>query len=244
VTAVVVGASAGLGRALAEALAAAGYDLVLVASDARDLEPLASDLQLRNGVRVATVAVDLGRLPVESGPVADAVSSLGGCDALLLPIGWTAGSDEVTSDPALAERLVATNFLAPAALAGRLLAELRKRPRAAIVGFGSVAAVRGRTANVAYAAAKSALQTWFEGLRHACAGTSVRASFYVLGYLDTALAFGRRTLVPRADPARLAARVARDLGRREGVVYYPAAFRLVAAALPLVPFALVKRLRF
>jgi short-subunit dehydrogenase len=244
VTAVVVGASAGLGRALAEALAASGHDLVLVASDARDLEPLAADLRIRHGVNVSAVAVDLGRLPVPTEQVAHSVASLGGCDALLLPIGWTATTDEVTSEQELAERLVATNFLAPAALASRLLPELRKRPRAAIVGFGSVAAVRGRSANVTYAAAKSALQTWFEGLRHASAETSVRVSFYVLGYLDTALAFGRRTVVPRANPARLAARVARDLGRREGVVYYPAAFRLVAAVLPLVPFALVKRLRF
>jgi short-subunit dehydrogenase len=244
VTAVVVGASAGLGRELAEALAQAGHDLVLVASDTRDLEPLCADLRIRHGGRVAAVAVDLGRLPVQAEAVASAVAALGGCDALLLPIGWTAARDEVTSDPELAERLLATNFLAPAALVGGLLSELRKRPHAAVVGFGSVAAVRGRSANVAYAAAKSALQTWFEGLRHACAGTSVRVSFYVIGYLDTALAFGRRTLVPRADPARLATRVARDLGRREGVVYYPAAFRLVAAALPLAPFALVKRLKF
>jgi short-subunit dehydrogenase len=242
VTAVIVGASAGLGRALAEALAAAGRDLMLVASDARDLEPLCADLRIRHGVRVAAVAVDLGQLPVQAEPVATAVAAFGGCDALLLPIGWTARSDEVTSDSVLAERLLATNFLAPAALVGRLLPELRKRPSAAVVGFGSVAAVRGRSANVAYAAAKSALQTWFEGLRHASAGTSVRVSFYVLGYLDTALAFGRRTLVPRADPARLAALVVRELGRREGVVYYPAAFRLVAAALPLLPFAIVKRL--
>ena len=67
-----------------------------------------------------------------------------------------------------------------------------------------------------YAASKRALQTWFEGLRHACAGTPVRVRFYVLGYLDTNLAFGRRTLLPRADPARLAARVVREPGRARG----------------------------
>ncbi len=72
----------------------------------------------------------------------------------------------------------------------------------------------------------------------------MRVSFYVLGFLDTSLAFGRRTPLPRADPARLAARVVRDLGRREGVVYHPArvAYR-VAVILPLVPFFLYKRLK-
>jgi short-subunit dehydrogenase len=144
----------------------------------------------------------------------------------------------------VAERLVRTNFLSVTAVVASLLPELRKRPRASIVGFGSVAATRGRGANLVYAASKRALQTYFEGLRHACAGTPVEVCFYVLGYLDTNLAFGRRTLLPRADPSRLAARVVRDMGRRGGVVYYPPAWRLVCAVLPLLPFVVFKRLKF
>jgi short-subunit dehydrogenase len=244
VTAAIVGASAGLGRALAERLAAERRDLVLVASDARDLDALAADLRIRHGVRVRTVAMDLGRAPLQLEPLERAVSELGGCDALLLSAGFTAETDGIDLDPALAERLVLANFLGIATVVGALLPRLRERQRASIVGFGSVAAIRGRGANVVYAAAKRALHSYFEALRHASAGSGVRVAFYVLGYLDTSLAFGRRRLVPRADPARLAARVVRELGRREGVVYYPAAWRVVAAALPLVPFALYKRLKF
>jgi len=243
-TAVVVGASAGLGRALAERLAAERHDLVLVASDARDLDALASDLRIRHGVRAVTVPLDLGRAPLDVEPVVRAVAECGGVDALLLPIGWTAASDEVVGEPGVADRLLSTNLLSVTTLVGRLLPELRRRPRAAVAGFGSVAASRGRGSNVIYSASKRALQTYFESLRHACADTPIRVTFYVLGYLDTSLAFGRRTLLPRADPARLAKRVVRDLGRGEGVVYYPALWRVVAAALPLVPFALYKRLRF
>ena len=241
--AVVVGASAGLGRALAVELAAGGHDLVLVSSDPRDLEALASDLRIRHGVRVTAVPCDLGgeRSGVER--LGEAVAELGSPDALLLPIGWTAASDDTTLDEGRAERLVRTNFLSVAAVVGRFLPELQRRPRASVVGFGSVAGARGRGSNVFYAASKRALETYFESLRHACAGTPVRVSFYVLGYLETNLAFGRRTLLPRADPARLAARVVRGLGRREGVLYHPRAWRLVAAALPLVPFSVYRRLK-
>jgi short-subunit dehydrogenase len=242
VTAVVVGASAGLGRALSEALAAAGHDLVVVASDARDLAALASDLRIRFGVQVATVALDLGDDLSGVGRVGQAATELGGADSLLLPIGWAAPLDDATLASETAEALVRTNFLAVAAVIAELLPQLQERPRACVVGFGSVAAARGRGANMVYAASKRALQTYFEGLRHSCADGSVRVRFYVLGYLDTSLAFGRRTLLPRADPARLAARVLRELGGRGGVVYHPPAWRVVCALLPLVPFFVYKRL--
>ena len=242
--AIVVGASAGLGRALAGELAAAGRDLVVVSSDARDLEALASDLRIRHGVRVVAVPFDLsGERSSGVERLGEAAAELGSPDALLLPLGWTAASDDATLDMETAERLVRTNFLSVAAVVGRFLPELQRRPHASVVGFGSVAATRGRGTNVFYAASKRALETYFESLRHACAGTPVRVSFYVLGYLETNLAFGRRTLLPRADPARLAARVVRNLGRREGVLYHPRAWRLVAAALPLIPFSVYRRLK-
>ena len=173
VTAVVVGASAGLGRALAQALAAAGHDLVVVSSDVRDLEALASDLRIRHAVRVVVVPLDLGAELSGLGRLREAASELGGPDALLLPIGWSAAVDDATLGADVAERLVRTNFLSVTAVVAALLPELRKKPRASVVGFGSVAAARGRGANMLYAASKRALQTWFEGLRHACAGTPV-----------------------------------------------------------------------
>ena len=59
--ALVVGASAGVGRALSEALAQRGNALLLVASDARDLERQASHLRSMYSVQVATVAANAAR---------------------------------------------------------------------------------------------------------------------------------------------------------------------------------------
>jgi short-subunit dehydrogenase len=244
VTAVVVGASAGLGRALAGALAAAGHDLVLAASDPRDVEALATDLRLRHRVRAVAVAVDLASADADLEPLAAAAVSLGGAESLLLPIGWTTepSLDGATVDPATAERLVRINFLSVVALVTRFLPSLRRCPGARIVGFGSVAAVRGRRVNLVYASAKSALRSYFEGLRIACADSPIRVQFWVPGYLDTNLAFGRSTPLPRADPAGLAARVVAHLSRGDLLLYHPWWWRLVCAAIPLVPFSLFKRL--
>lgn len=243
-TALVVGGSAGLGRALAGRLAAAGHDLVLVSSDERDLAAMTSDLKLRHGVRVSSVAADLGGDCGYLEELEDRAAALGGLDHLLFPAGAVADQDDPGLDPAGASRLLAINFLAVAAIVARFLPELKRWPRAAIVGFGTVAAARGRSRNLVYAASKRALQTYFEGLRHACAQTPVTVQFYVLGYLDTNLAFGRPTPLPRADPGRLSARILRDLRRDVGVVYYPAAWRVLCGVLRCLPWFLYSRLRF
>jgi len=193
---------------------------------------------------VTPVAIDLGSNATGVERLEQAAADLGGADTLLFPIGWTAPLDDACRDPELTERLVRTNFLSVATVVSRFLPGLRQRSRAAVVGFGSVAAVRGRGTNVVYAASKRALQTFFEGLRHACTGTRVRVQLYILGYLDTNLAFGRKTLLPRADPDRLAARVVRDLGRAEGIVYHPGMWRPVCVLLEFVPWFVFKRLKF
>jgi short-subunit dehydrogenase len=243
VTDLIVGASAGLGRALAVRLAAAGRDLALVSSDLRDVAAVASDLSIRHGVRVVPIAADLGRHGVDL-ELIEKLMALGRPEALFFPIGAVAPNDGADIDVAAAGRLVRVNFLSVAAVTTRLLPDLRRQAKAAVVGFGSVAAARGRATNLVYAASKRGLQTYFEGLRHACVGTSVKVQFYVVGYLDTNLAFGRRTLLPRADPESLAARVLRDLDRDVGVVYYPAFWRLVCAVLRHLPWFAFKRVRF
>ncbi len=55
-SALIIGASAGIGRALAGELAAVGFDLFLVARDALDLEAVAGDCRIRHNIRVLAYA--------------------------------------------------------------------------------------------------------------------------------------------------------------------------------------------
>ena len=242
-TYVIVGASAGVGRALATCFASAGHDLLLVASEDRDLRATAADLAIRHGVRARWVAADAAyRTCAER--IATAADELGGFDGVLFPIGAVAATDDCRFDPDRTARLVDVNFSAVAAITTRLLPHLLTRPRATIVGFGSVAATRGRGKNVAYSAAKRALASFFESLRHACADSGVAVQFYVLGYMDTELAAGVRSPIPKGDPRVLGDLVLKNLDRDVGVVYYPWFWRALSVALRGVPWGLFKRLRF
>lgn len=243
-TAIIVGASAGLGRALAVELARRRRSLLLVASDARDLDAAAADLVVRFGVEVTSVAGDA------ADPDALAASLRRGCagrsdlDALLLPLGAIDDADEPLLDAAHARRLVDVNWLAVSAAVREVAPHLVARGAGSIVGFGSIAAVRGRTNNAVYAASKRALASYFESLRHALEPSGVCVSFYVLGYMDTALAYGRTLLLPKADPAAVARQVCDRLGRAPGTHFLPWFWRPVTAALRWLPWPLYRRLRF
>jgi short-subunit dehydrogenase len=240
----VLGASGGLGRALCDRLAAARNDLVVVASDERDLKAMKSDLELRFDVRVIPVAADVCD-PIGYGErLQAAVAQVSPLRGLLFPIGAVLSGDAGTLDRDSAERLVRVNFLSVVDTVALFLPSLRSGHGSAIVGFGSIAAVRGRGANAVYSASKRALESYFESLRHICATTGPNVQFYVVGYLDTSLSAGRTRVFPKASPARLAHRVVRDLGHDIGRVYFPWYWRPLCSALRWTPWFLYKRMRF
>lgn len=239
----IVGASSGLGRALAERFAADGRSLFLIARDERDLTALATDLQLRFDVTVRFRALDAR--DVTSIELALSEASNGeNFEGALFPIGVIAEDDRADAITLRAEELLSANFLSVVVSARLLLPEMLRRQRGAIVGFGSVAAVRGRTNNAVYAASKAALERFFESLRHACEPAGIHVQFYTLGYLDTNLAFGRKLLFPKADPSHVARRVAENLNRGGGKWHLPSFWKPIVMILRILPWSIFQRLRF
>ena len=240
-TAVVVGGSSGLGRALCEELAASGCDLVIVASHMEDCRRLADHLRLLHGVSVLPLAIDardpmafrdsLARGLAGAGPIAD----------LFLPIGLALDNDQFGEASGQSEDIWHVNYMA-VVLAVELVQPLMASNGGRIAGFGSIAAVRARNRNLQYAAAKSALSSYFEGLRHALSSRSHVAQFYVVGYVASGQSFGKTQLFPPM-PARRAARSVlgdrdRDFGRR----FLPGYWAIVAAILRLLPWRVFSRL--
>jgi short-subunit dehydrogenase len=243
-TCLVIGASTGLGRALVNRLAKERKNLIIVSSDSRDLAAVESDLTNRHEIRVKTIAYDVTTDDGYLTAIETAARDMGAIDGLFFPIGAVVESDRLATAPDEIRDLTEINYLAVAKTVSYLYPKLPTDRRVVIVGFGSIAGARGRSANIAYAAAKRALETLFESLRHATSGTNVWAQFYVLGYLETNLAFGARTMLPRASLKTLCDRVVRDLDRDVGLVYYPRYWRFVCSGLRLVPWSLFKRLSF
>jgi decaprenylphospho-beta-D-erythro-pentofuranosid-2-ulose 2-reductase len=240
--ALIVGASSGLGRAMALRFAEAGYDVVLVARDATDLMATAQDVSIRFGVKAIAVVADV----LDAGwidEVAQATGSVGLMDVLAMPIGAVADNDDPSLDRGGVEQLMRINFIAVTECVQRFWPEIQER-KGVIIGFGSIAAARGRTGNAAYAAAKRALHGWFQSLRHFAVNRGVCVQYYVPGYLNTALAYGMSLKFPKGDPDAFARLIVRDLGKDFGVRYYPFFWRYLCTALQFIPWHIYSRLHF
>lgn len=241
-TAIVVGGSSGLGRALCEALAARGSDLVIVASSEDDCRRLADHLRLLHGIRASPLALDARNPVAFRDELARGVATVGPVTGLFLPIGSAVDDDHVGEAEGRLADIWTVNYAAVVLAAEALRS--RMAPGARIVGFGSIASVRARNRNLQYAAAKAALATYFEGLRYALAGTDVRVQFYVVGYVDSGQAFGKAQLFPPISPARAAARVLADGDSDFGRCFLPRWWAVVALILRLLPWRIFARLGF
>lgn len=242
---VIVGASSGAGRAIAEVFAAKGCDLLLVSREERDTNAVASDLMLRFGVSVKSVRLDLAAPQPDFSEILDDVRGCGEkFKGLLVPAGATSNMDTLDIDTSAIDGLFRVNCLSIC----RLINEILRAPLIAsvitIVGFGSIASIRGRGSNMIYSSAKMAMRFYFESLRHACVDKDVVVQFYVLGYMDTNLAFAYNVPLPKGAPDELAQRVYRDIQKDIGVRFFPSYWLIIAMIIKLIPWSIYKHLKF
>lgn len=182
--AVVTGASGGIGRAIASALAAQGVSLCLTGRDPERLRRVADELA-PGGVRPSMVAADLGS---DDGihALVTAVEALGRVDVLVHCAGALRLGDVAAAGHADLDELYRVNLRAPYLVTKELL-PLLVDAKGQIVFVNSSAGLRGGAENVLYAATKSALRTLADGLRDRVNALGVRVLSVFPGRTATAM---------------------------------------------------------
>ena len=182
--ALVTGASSGLGRATAVALAQAGADVAVLARGQHDLEQAAAEVA-RAGGRGLVVVADLADAQALVGAVARVVEALGRVDVLVN----AAGTDVPGPVAELAvqdfDRVVAVNLRAPFVLAKAVLPHLRAAGGGTIVNVSSVAGKRGWAGAAAYCASKFALTGLTQALAAEGRADGIRACVLYPGAMAT-----------------------------------------------------------
>jgi NADP-dependent 3-hydroxy acid dehydrogenase YdfG len=183
-TALVTGASRGIGLACARALGAAGARVAMLARGEDALRAAARDI----GARALPIVADLARRDAARAAAADLVAAFGDApDFVVNNAGLFMLSPLERTSPETFARTLDTNLLAPFAILHVFLPAMRARGSGHIVTIGSIADRAALPENAAYAASKFGLRGLHQVLRAELRGSGVRASLISPGPVDTPL---------------------------------------------------------
>ncbi len=160
----ITGASSGIGRSLAEQVAAAGARVILVARSADRLDELAASLSRQNPDVIAAAA-DVTRDEDRRKLIELAVRRFGGLDVLVNNAGVASFAHFADCDEAVLREIMEVNFFAPAELIRLAIPVLTEGQQPAIVNVASMCGRRGMPAWSEYSASKFALCGLTEALR-------------------------------------------------------------------------------
>lgn len=241
----VLGATKGMGRALARLAAERGDELCVLGRNPDDLERSAADLAVRgNARRVAAVACDLEKPEMFDPAIAEARERLGGLDAVVVTAGMFATQEELESDPALVERLLRTNFCNTVLFCEVAKKALLEEGGGTLCVFSSVAGERGRKPVIIYGAAKAGLSQYLEGLDHKHRSDGLHVVTVKPGFVKTSMTAGLKPPPFAGEPDQVAERVLSAMGRSAPVVYAPAPWKLIMAVIRALPRAVMRRINF
>jgi len=190
-SALVTGASSGIGAAFAERLARDGYDLIVVARRRERLEGLAQRLRKGHETEVEVLVADLTK-PAELRMVEERVRGTGNLEMLVNNAGFSGYMPFIDLAPDRAEELIQLQVVAPTRLTRAALPGMIARDGGAIINVSSLLAFSASVPaaaplpkRVTYAAAKAYLNAFTTLLHNELQGTGVRMQVLCPGVVDT-----------------------------------------------------------
>jgi uncharacterized protein len=184
--ALITGASSGIGAAFAGRLAAAGYDLMLVARRRDRLEALAAALVREHGPQAEVLAADLA-CAADLARVEERIAAAGSLEVLVNNAGFGTRGRFAETDVVSQDRMHRLHVLAPVRLTRAALPGMIARRKGSVVNVSSVAAFAPNPGNVSYCATKAWMNRFTEGLHLELrsAGSPVRVQALCPGYTVT-----------------------------------------------------------
>jgi len=185
-TALITGASTGIGATYADRLARRGYDLILVARNIPGLEKLAASLAVATGVNTRALPADL-TVEADLGKVEQTLRDDPAITLLVNNAGAATFGALATADIERLERDIQLNILAPTRLSRAALPGFVSRNRGGLINVSSVMSQMVQPGNSVYGATKAYVLHFSEVLALEVAGSAVRVQVVLPGAIGTAL---------------------------------------------------------
>jgi len=242
-TALLTGASRGIGQYIGRALAEHGVNVVLAARGTDALESAARELRSM-GVRAVPIAADIAETAARKRLLEQAQAAMGPIDILINNAGmeWLSRYTNLSTD--FIDTMIQTNLAGPLILSRLLLPQMIERGAGHIVMMSSLGGKKGSPYTATYAATKAGLIEWTAGIREELAGTGVSASVICPGFISGAgmfAAYGKRApwIAGESRPEQVAAAVIRAIRDDVGeIIVNPGPVRLMMVTNAISPAAL------
>jgi hypothetical protein len=185
-TALITGASTGIGAVYADRFAKRGYDLILVARSQDKLNEVAKQIQTATGRKVETIQADL-IVPADVQKVADRLATDSSITALVNNAGVAAANKLLESDPNFLDQMIQLNVTTLTRLAIAAAAAFVARANGLIINIGSVVALAPELLNGTYSGTKAYVQNFSTSLKNELAGKGVTVQVVLPGATATPL---------------------------------------------------------
>jgi short-subunit dehydrogenase len=242
---VVVGASSGIGEAVARKLAQEGYKIALLARRNDALDSICAEINQQTGKTIA-VAYPHDVTKYDEVPVLfqQVLRDLKHIDVLVYVSGvqYSFGFSEYDFEKE--REMVEVNLLGAMAWLGQVATLFERMGRGHIVGISSVAGDRGRVGNPGYNTSKAGLSTYLEALRNRLTRSGVHVLTVKPGFVQTELLKHAKTTFGVITPEKVAEDIWRAIRKRRQVIYSPKWWRLIMLIVRHVPSFIFRRLSF
>lgn len=220
-TALVTGASSGIGRELSRQLAARGVEVVLLARRGDLLEALAAEIAAAGG-RARAIPGDVSRPEELVALIQRADDEVGGLDLVVANAGvgtsrWAGKMRWEDCKPT-----IDVNVSGAVATLTAVLPRMAERKRGHLVGISSLAGSRGLPKSAIYSASKAFLSVFLESMRIDLRGTGVLVTDVRPGFVRTPLTHANQFKMPMmVEVADAVAQMIRGIEREETVISFP-----------------------
>lgn len=230
----IVGASEGLGRALAEALDVRGARLILSARNGTRLDALAAEL--RDAV---PMVMDVTRAE----DVRQAAQAIGPIDGMIYCAGLYEPLTAQNWDAEAAEKICDVNYMGAVRVLGRIMPRFIEADRGRIVLIGSLAGFTGLPGAIGYGSSKAALMHLGENMQADLRGSGVSVQLVNPGFIETRLTAKNHFGMPQIQtPEAAAARCVQAIESGRFRTSFPAPFSWIFTLGRFLPRSLFLRL--
>ena len=242
---VFLGATRGMGRALARVMAQRGDRLFLLGRDPEELARSAQDLEvIAGGGTVEAALCDLLQPDTFAAALDQAARALNGFDTVVVTAGLFATQEQLEDNAALRQDLLTANFTNTIQFCEEARRRLLATGGGTLCVFSSVAGERGRKPVILYGAAKAGLSHYLEGLDHKFRAHGLRTICVKPGFVKTGMTAGLKPPPFAAEADDVASAVLTAIDRGRPVVYVPGIWRWVMLAIRSLPRAAMRRIGF